>query len=449
MILIILPNQLFDIKYIPKYINEIIIWEHSNYFIKYKFNRLKLILHRSSMRLYFFKLSKKYNNIKYINYFEKLYISDKKKYYIFKPSDKIKLPKKIIIIDNPNHLLNSVMHDNYFHNTQKFHFNHFYMYFKRELNILQNIKSTDKENRKTIPKEEIKKIPLKENNIFFSKKNIIFLDEAIEYIKKHFYDNYGPDWKTIKNNWDIPIDINDSKKKWKWFINCKSKNFAIYQDYILFDEKYGNEIYHSGISSSLNIGLLQPNELINDILKIKNINSKEAFIRQLFWREYQLYCYNYCKEFNDTTKSYFNTKKKLTKDFYEATTKIYPLDFCIKKAFNYGYLQHIERLMVVGNFMLLYGINHNEGFKWFMEFSIDSYEWVMFQNVYDMIFNITGGKTMKRIYISSSNYIIKMSNLTISSSISWKNKWDILFFNFLKKYKKKIGYPYNLSIIIK
>ena len=86
--------------------------------------------------------------------------------------------------------------------------------------------------------------------------------------------------------------------------------------------------------------------------------------------------------------------------------------------------------MVVGNFMNLYSLHPDEGFKWFMEFSIDSYEWVMHQNVYDMVFFVSGGATMRRPYASSSNYVLKMSNYKKGE---WSEKWDNLYNDFLKK----------------
>ena len=100
--------------------------------------------------------------------------------------------------------------------------------------------------------------------------------------------------------------------------------------------------------------------------------------------------------------------------------------------------------MVIGNFMNLYGIKPKEGFKWFMEFSIDSYEWVMFQNVLDMVFFVSGGKTMRKPYISSSNYILKMSYYKKGD---WSKKWDEMFHNFIKKNKlkmKKFTYSYPI-----
>jgi deoxyribodipyrimidine photolyase-related protein len=70
-----------------------------------------------------------------------------------------------------------------------------------------------------------------------------------------------------------------------------------------------------------------------------------------------------------------------------------------------------------------------------MEFSIDSYEWVMHQNVLDMVFFVTGGQTMTRPYISSSNYILKMSDYKKSD---WSIKWDKLYHDFIKKHRAKL-----------
>ena len=85
--------------------------------------------------------------------------------------------------------------------------------------------------------------------------------------------------------------------------------------------------------------------------------------------------------------------------------------------------------------MLLLGIDMDDGFKWFMEFACDSYEWVMYQNVYDMVFHSTGGKTMRRPYGSSSNYILKMSNYPKGD---WVEIWNKMYLDFQKSNSKKL-----------
>ena len=77
--------------------------------------------------------------------------------------------------------------------------------------------------------------------------------------------------------------------------------------------------------------------------------------------------------------------------------------------------------MVVGNYMNLDGIKPMDGMRWFIEFSCDSYEWVMHQNVLDMVFCVTGGDTMRKPYISSSNYVLKMSDYEEGE---WSKEWN-------------------------
>jgi deoxyribodipyrimidine photolyase-related protein len=413
--LVILPHQLF-INNFKDY--NIILWEHPHYFKSYNYNKKKLILHRASMKCYYDLLKKKGYNIKYINFYNKFTINN---YYIFDPIDKIKLPNNYTILESPNFILTKDDYKDYHNktiNNKKIIFNNFYLWAKQKKNIYPKLKSMDKMNRERYNNEKIP--PLLSN----SKKDYYYINEATKYVNKYFPNNYGN-----TTNFIYPISHNSAMKWLKHFIKYKFKNFGPYQDFI---NKNNNYMFHSVLSSSINIGLLNPIDIINIIGKYKiPINSFEGFLRQLFWREYQRYCYIYI----DFNKNYFGNKKKLTKEWYNGTTNIEPVDDSIKNGFNTGYLHHIIRLMVIGNFMNLYGIHPKDGFRWFMEFSIDSYEWVMHQNVYDMVFFCTGGKTTTRPYISSSNYILKMSNYDKNE---WCYKWDDLYHKFIKRNRNKL-----------
>ena len=413
---LILPTQLFNKKYLDKE-NNYFIYEHPQYFTKYKFNKKKLVLHRASMKYYFDYLKDNNFKVKYIEYDKK---PNLKEYKLFDPIDKINLIGKSEVLDSPNFLLTKELIEKHRMKTKKFFFNSFYMWSKKELNILPGIKSQDKYNRKTMPKNT--KIP----NILGNKKDQKYIKEAVKYIEKNFPKNYGN-----TNNFIYPISHSTVNSWLNNFFKNKLNKFGDYQDYINKDNSF---MFHSILSSSINIGLINPSEIIDKILKLKGIklNNLEGYIRQLFWREYQRYCYIY---YNFENKNYFSNNKKLNKDWYEGTTGILPIDNCIKNGFETGYLHHIERLMVMGNFMNLYGLHPKEGFKWFMEFSCDSYEWVMNQNVYDMVFFVSGGATMRRPYVSSSNYVLKMSNY---KKADWCDEWDDLYYKFLKKNKKKL-----------
>ena len=417
---IILPHQLFHKKYLPKNIKKIILWEHPQYFTKYNFNKKKLILHRASMKHYYDYLKKNKYNIQYINFNK---TPTYKKATLFDPIDKIKIPNTTLI-ESPNFLLTKENYDAYKKKKgDSYMFHWFYLWGKKIVDIIPNVKSKDKENRKKLPKDiDIPDMPKNSNKKY--------IHSAIKYVNKHFKNNYGD-----TENFLFPISHATAKKWLKDFIKKRFENFGKYQDAI---DKENDFLFHSYLSTSINIGLLNPLEIIDEIRKVKGIpmNSYEGYIRQLFWREYQRYCYMY---FDFSNKNYFGNKKKITKEWYDGTTGIDPIDDCIEKGFHQGYLNHIQRLMIVGNFMNLSGMNPMDGFKWFMEFSCDSYEWVMYQNVLDMAFCVTGarqnGGTMAKPYISSSNYIIKMSNYKKGD---WSEKWDTLYHNFIKNNKKKL-----------
>lgn len=418
---LILPNQLFDIKYLNKK-NDYIIWEHPHYLKSYKYNKKKLLLHRASMQYYYSYLKEKGFIVQYIDYKNTPKID---KYCMFDPIDKIKLPKGLQNIhDSPNFLLTKELMQNYRKKTDKFFFNAFYMWSKKQLNIIPNVKSQDQYNRDKLPKNI--KIP----KIASNKTDFKYIKSASTYINKNFKSNYGN-----IDNFIFPVTHKTAKSWLKHFIKNKFKNFGKYQDVISQKDNY---LFHSLLSTSLNIGLLNPSDVISELLKNRKgipINSLEGFIRQLFWREYQRYTYVY---YNFTNKNYFGNKSKLTKAWYNGTIGIKPVDDCIIKGFESGYLHHIERLMIIGNYMNLSGINPKEGFKWFMEFSCDSYLWVMHQNVLDMVFFVSGGSTMRKPYISSSNYILKMSDYPRTSKNEWSKKWDNKYHSFLKKHRKKM-----------
>lgn len=106
------------------------------------------------------------------------------------------------------------------------------------------------------------------------------------------------------------------------------------------------------------------------------------------------------------------------------------MDETIKKVLETGYCHHIERLMILGNFMLLCEFNPEDVFTWFMELFIDAYDWVMVPNVYGMSQFADGGIMATKPYISGSNYITKMSNYPKGD---WQEIWDCLFWSFLDK----------------
>jgi deoxyribodipyrimidine photolyase-related protein len=338
------------------------------------------------------------------------------------------LPPGGIKLESPNFLLSTELIKKYRQKTKNFFFNGFYMWAKSELDIIPKIKSQDLKNRKKIPDDT--KIPELSKLGVDDKK---YIKEAEIYVEKHFPKNYG-DVKDL----EFPTTHKTAKKWLSNFIKIKLNKFGDYQDYTLKGND-GNYMFHSCLSSSINMGLLNPSDIIVELKKVENktpLNSYEGLIRQYFWREYQRYCYIYLKDWHG--KNYFGNTKKLSKEWYDGTTGIIPVDDSIKLAFSTGYLHHIRRLMIVGNYMNLAGIHHEQARIWFTEFALDSYDWVMYQNL-DMSFFASGGSTSRKPYVTSSNYVVKMSDYKKGD---WSETWDKNYRKFIEKHKDKL-YKYR------
>jgi deoxyribodipyrimidine photolyase-related protein len=191
---------------------------------------------------------------------------------------------------------------------------------------------------------------------------------------------------------------------------------------------------HSVLTPMMNVGLLQPLEVVNAAIEYAGkhnvpINSLEGFVRQIMgWREFIRGMYE-CKGVESRTTNFWGFKRKIPSSFYDGTTGIIPVDETIRKVNETGYCHHIERLMILGNFMVLCEFDPNEVYEWFMELFIDAYDWVMVPNVYGMSQFADGGLFATKPYISGSNYVMKMSNYPKGD---WNEVWDGLFWRFIQ-----------------
>ena len=424
---------------------------------KIKFHKNKLVIYRASMKEYSDKLKRKGYKTRYFDYPAKELTSTLKKdkvtiVHFIDPVDELlsnrvesQLKKAKIELkwyESPLFICSTkdlTEYDTSFRpNPNKFNQTSFYIWQRKRLNILLNKQnkpeggkwSYDPENRKSLPNDQkIPKVP----HITESK----YIKDAKKYINKNFKSWYG-----TTDTFNYPTNHNSADKFLKAFVKEKLDKFGLYQDAIRDDNW---SLFHSILSSSLNTGLITPMDVLNTVLKSRkaSLEDLEGFVRQIIgWREFMRYVYVF--DF-PSTNNFLGNKRKLTKDWYIGTTGIKPLDDTIKNAFERGYLHHIERLMIVGNLMNLCGISPDEAYKWFMEFAVDSYDWVMIGNVYGMAMFSDTSMTSKP-YISTSNYLLKMSNYSRNSE--GLEIWDALFYNFLGKHKIKLNKIHRAKLLL-
>lgn len=448
---LIFPHQLFKLNPILKKNRQVLLVEEWLFFRQYNFHQQKIVLHRSSMKFYEAYLTEQQYSVQYIestderNEISKLvkflslqnitsiHIVDVVDYWLTKRIETACKKYSIILsVHETPYFLNTMENaDDYFNKKNRYFQTDFYTYQRKKRKILLEPDgkptggkwSFDAENQQKFPKKET--VPL----VNFPKANN-YIIEATKYVQQHFSKNYG-------NKLAPHYFVSTFKEAEDWlndFLKNRFEKFGVYEDAIVANEII---LHHSVLSPMLNTGLLTPQQILDAALihaKKYNIplNSLEGFVRQIIgWREFIRIVYQR-EGNNQRTTNYWKFKRKIPASFWTGTTGIAPIDITIKKVLQTGYCNHIERLMVLGNFMLLCEFDPNEVYKWFMELFIDAYDWVMVPNVYGMTQFADGGLMTTKPYISGSNYLMKMSDYEKGE---WQQVWDGLFWRFMHEHR--------------
>ncbi|RPJ34461.1 MAG: cryptochrome/photolyase family protein [Verrucomicrobiaceae bacterium] len=276
--------------------------------------------------------------------------------------------------------------------------------------------SFDTENRAKLPKRHL---PPREPAAPANR----FTREAADYVRRRFPKNPG-----TLSSFRWPVTRADTSAWLDRFIDERLEHFGTYEDAISTEHA---TIYHSAISPMLNLGLLDPAEVLRRVLVRREhvpLNSLEGFIRQLIgWREFMRGIYQH-RGGTIRTRNFWNFERPMPASFYDGTTGIPPVDRVIRQVLADGWCHHIERLMVLGNFMLLCRIRPDDVYRWFMELFVDAYDWVMVPNVHGMSQFADGGTFTTKPYLSGSNYVLKMSD---EPRGPWCGIWDGLFWSFI------------------
>jgi len=449
---VVFPHQLFEQSPLVLRCKTIYMVEEVLFFKQYCFHQQKLAFHRASMKFYADYLISKGIEIVYIDTSDKL--SDVRQLiphfhelgiaqFEYMDSTDNWLERRIkeacqqhgVTVNKHQTALfinSSEELSRYFSDKKRMFQTDFYKYQRLRRNVLVEANGKplggkwtfDDENRLKYPKTKVpptvETLPI---NAFYK--------EALSYTETHFSSNYGQ----LNRDFVYPTTFEESKKWFRDFLATRFSEFGPYEDAIVSDQVILN---HSVLTPMLNVGLLTPQWIIEETLQYASnhevpMNSLEGFVRQIMgWREFIRAVYE-LKGTEERTKNYWGFTRKIPASFWNGTTGIEPLDSTIKKVLETGYCHHIERLMVLGNFMLLCEFDPNEVYRWFMELFIDSYDWVMVPNVYGMSQFADGGLMSTKPYISGSNYLMKMSNFKKGE---WQKTWDGLFWRFMHVHRE-------------
>ena len=317
----------------------------------------------------------------------------------------------------------------FFQGQKKFRQTAFYIQQRRQRGILLTAGKPlggrwtyDTLNRKRLPPGlQVPRLPDPDNEPYVS--------EAKAYVARTFPGLSGYDGPFI-----YPVTQAAAEKWLEHFLTAKLSGFGPYQDAMSAREPY---LFHSLLSPLLNLGLLTPAQVLTATLEFANhqplpLNSLEGFVRQILgWREYVRALYLLVGE-QQRAANFWGHHRKLPQALYTGTTGLLPVDTVISRLLATGYAHHIERLMILGNFMLLAEIEPQEVYRWFMEMFIDAYDWVMVPNVFGMSQFADGGLTMTKPYLSAAHYLLRLSDYPPGP---WCEVWNGLFWRFVHQHQ--------------
>jgi deoxyribodipyrimidine photolyase-related protein len=240
--------------------------------------------------------------------------------------------------------------------------------------------------------------------------------EVSDWVRETFdgsYDSppYGGAWADPEAfSW--PVTRTEALEALEGFCSYRLAAFGPYQDAMVRGEWAMN---HALLGAAMNLGLLHPVEVIERVLESAEadtdvpLSSVEGFVRQVLgWREFLRHVYR-VEMPGLATANQLDATEDLPGAYWTGETDMACLSEVVDGVRTRGYSHHIERLMVLSNFALCYGVEPRQLNDWFHAAYVDAYHWVTTPNVVEMG-SYGSGVFATKPYAASANYIDRMSD---------------------------------------
>ena len=310
----------------------------------------------------------------------------------------------------------------------------------------------DAENRKTVRDWKKDGAPKPPRPATAERPRDPIVNEAIADVNQWFPDSPG----RAENFW-LPHTREGALEVLERFIAERLPRFGDYQDLMLEDSP---TMFHSLIAGPLNLGLLLPMECVNAAVRAYEqgkapLAAVEGFVRQIIgWREFVNGVY-WLKMPGYLESNSLGATRPLPEFFYTAETDLNCLRRTIGEARDSAFNHHIQRLMILGNFCLLAGIDPQQAHDWFLEMYIDAHEWVMAANVLGMALHADGGFMATKPYAGSAAYISKMSNYCAGCEFDPAKKsgpgacpFNLLYWDFYDRHADRFASNPRTSMMV-
>ncbi len=454
---LVYPHQLFDPHPAAAGADAVFLVEDPLFFRQYAFHKQKLMLHRAAMKRYARDVlpQARYVDARRLDRTgDVVALVTKAKcgaVRVVDPCDDWLLARltaacaaagvTLTVVPDPHFFTPRAEVDAFADGNRKLFFTDFYVRQRKRLGVLLDPAgkpvggkwSYDTENRKKLPKTvrpPAPAIPAEDE----------FVREARRYVRANFPDAPGAD-----TPFAYPTSAAAARAGLADFLEHRFADFGVYEDAISARERV---LFHSVLTPALNVGLLSPREVVDAALARGDwvpVNSLEGFVRQVIgWREFVRLVY-LTRGRRQRTRNFWGYDRPLPAAFYTGTTGVAPVDNVVRAVLDTGYCHHIERLMILGNFMLLCDLAPDAVYRWFMELFVDAYDWVMVPNVYGMSQFADGGGMTTKPYVSGSNYVRKMSDFPPGD---WCGVWDALYWRFVDRHADVFRSNPRMSVMV-
>ena len=231
--------------------------------------------------------------------------------------------------------------------------------------------------------------------------------EVLADVERHFPDHPGS-----LQDFHWPVNRADALVALQRFIADRLPSFGLYQDAMWKDQPF---LYHSLLSPTLNVKLLDPREVVEAALAAYRaghapIEAVEGFVRQILgWREFVRGMY-WLDMPGMREANHYGHQRSLPRWYWDGKTEMNCMQQAIGQTLRHGYAHHIQRLMVTGLWGLLAEISPQQIEDWYLAVYVDAVDWVELPNVAGMAIYANGGRFTSKPYIASGQYIKRMSN---------------------------------------
>ena len=250
--------------------------------------------------------------------------------------------------------------------------------------------------------------------------------------------------------WEWPTNREEGLRALDDFVKRRLHLFGTYQDAMTERDPY---LFHARISFALNTKQISPLEVVEAVVTHYHkhrdaigINQVEGFIRQVIgWREYMRGIYwAHMPAFGEMNA--LEHTGELPKWYWDGDTKMNCLKHAIDQSLELAYAHHIQRLMITGNFALILGVDPDEVDHWYLGVYIDAIEWVEITNTRGMSQFADGGIVGTKPYMSSANYINKMSDYCKGCHYDHKARHGVracpfnsLYWAFVERHRERLA----------